>query len=58
MAKEYVENSMAICVFNDTKCIIMPYMIVWHRSQLGYVVIHLMYVTNPLFGFGWWHEHK
>ena len=27
MAKEHVEYSLAICVSNDTKCMIMPYMI-------------------------------
>ena len=28
MAKEHVEYSLVVCIFNDTKCIIMPYMIV------------------------------
>ncbi len=25
---------------------------------MGFVVIHLVYITNPLFGFGWWHGHR
>ena len=45
MAKEQVEYSLAMC---DTKCMIMPYMIVWHRYWLGFDVINPVYITNPL----------
>ena len=31
MAKEQVEYSLAICVFGDTKCMIMMYMTVRHK---------------------------
>jgi hypothetical protein len=31
MAREQVDYSMAVCVFGDTKCMIMMYIVVKHK---------------------------
>lgn len=51
MDMEHVEYSVIICVINNTKCLFILDMVVWHRWQLDIFVIYLMYVTSPFTNF-------